>query len=483
MTRPNEPTEYKNNTLPVLLPNPNTQKKIINNNINDDSNNSSIKDEFKPNLSQINNFIYYKKEDLLIPVQRNGKKSIKKVKKESNMLLSSKTASRREADRLRKAKSRSNPANAVFEASRERVKRHVKNKYKFLNINAIPTLNDLPRRQPCHDWDIFYHISPYEDPETIDLNERYYNSGIEWPKYVQDIMKFISNQNQNTILNAVRASSRAKYNKWVSELKEKEDELKTLFEAKIYYHQRRESDYKEAWAKYCETGKATKEDIDSYYLRLKGLEHNLMENQRIAKEFWEKNKKYFDVETVSVILSNTPNEEKITITVDKNGSSKKDHEKSKTRKHRTSSKSNPEKVQSKSSNKPPVTIKPSSSVLNSVLPQLTENISDEHYSNITENINDQKINDQKINDQKINDQKINDQNINDQKINDQKINDQNINDQNINDQKINDQKINDQNLNENFVKMNSFSSNSNIDREDIGMNNTNSNTQIMMIMN
>ncbi|KAL6591945.1 hypothetical protein U3516DRAFT_610833, partial [Neocallimastix sp. 'constans'] len=405
MTSPNEPTTdnkneiNKNNTLPILLPNPNSFNK------------STL------NLSDGSSDLLDNNKNLLNPIQKNEKKNIKKAqKKEPNMLYSSKTASRREADRLRKAKSRSNPANAVFEASRERVKRHVKNKYKFIDINTVPILDDLPRRQPCHDLDIYYHISPYEDPQTIDLNEKYYNSGIKWPKYVQDIMKFISNQNQNIILKAVKESSCKKYKTWVSELKEKKEELKLLFEAKIYYHQRRESDYKESWAKYCETGKATKEDIDSYHLRLQGLEHNLMENRRIAKEFWEKNEKYFDVETVSVILSNTPTNEKITITIDKNSLSKKDHEKSKTRKPRNSSSTSKLiKIQPKSSNKPPITLKPTSSILNSVLPQLAENISNKHYNSITENINDKNLNDMNnqnpngINNQTING--VNDHNI------------------------------------------------------------------------
>jgi len=37
------------------------------------------------------------------------------------MLLSSKTASRREADRLRKAKSRSNPANGIFLKNKNKI--------------------------------------------------------------------------------------------------------------------------------------------------------------------------------------------------------------------------------------------------------------------------------------------------------------------------------------------------------------------------
>eukprot|EP00833_Pecoramyces_ruminatium_P005436 jgi/Orpsp1_1/1179468/evm.model.c7180000069455.1 len=96
MTSPNESTDNKidiskNNNLPILLPNPNTYNNNASNlsegssdilNINNNSyiNNSNIKDS-KPNPNQIKNFIFYKKEGLLIPVQKNEKKVFKKTPK------------------------------------------------------------------------------------------------------------------------------------------------------------------------------------------------------------------------------------------------------------------------------------------------------------------------------------------------------------------------------------------------------------------
>jgi len=267
----------------------------------------------------------------------------------------------------------------------------------------MPDLSDLPRRQPCHDWDIFYHISPYEDPLTIDLYDRYYNSGIQWPKFVQDIMKFISHQ--STILNAVRASSSAKYNKWLTELKEKEEEIKLLFEAKIYYHERRESDYKEAWLKFCEENKASKEDIDTFYLRLEGLEQNVLKNRRMAEEFWTKNKVYFDLKTASSILGQAINDRKLTLNyIHDSSNAFKKNSKSKGKStdsiNSTENDPNPQDLDdTKKMVHPSLSLNPSPTILNSVLAQLNEHISDNNDFMINFNSSNQDDHDNKSDDQ------------------------------------------------------------------------------------
>ncbi|OUM68400.1 hypothetical protein PIROE2DRAFT_3842, partial [Piromyces sp. E2] len=110
--------------LPVLLPNTLKNKSEPNeiastssttqNSINDNNNNPILDSDVNSNSYQINKFVLYKKKGLLIPVQKQDKKVYKKGPQnsnDSNILLLSRTASRREADRLRKAKSRSNKAN------------------------------------------------------------------------------------------------------------------------------------------------------------------------------------------------------------------------------------------------------------------------------------------------------------------------------------------------------------------------------------
>jgi len=392
----NKEISNKSNHLPILLPNtlknnykPEDVANIsipLNHNDNNDNENSNniqgLETKNDEETNKMNKYVAYKKDGILVPKpQKKIYKKVSQSSKDTNLLLS-RTASRREADRLRKAKSRSNKANAVFEASRERVKRRVKSKYKSINIKDMPDLSDLPIRQPCHDCDIFYHISPYEDPLTIDLYDRYYNSGIQWPKFVQDIMKFISHQ--STILNAVRASSSAKYNKWLTELKEKEEEIKLLFEAKIYYHERRESDYKEAWLKFCEENKASKEDIDTFYLRLEGLEQNVLKNRRMAEEFWTKNKVYFDLKTASSILGQAINDRKLTLNYIQDSSNafkknSKSKDKSTDANDATENEMNPQDLLDTDSKKmvhPSLSLNPSPTVLNSVLAQLNEHISD-----------------------------------------------------------------------------------------------------------